>query len=342
MIVVGIVAVLILLTIFETIGAAFNAIIRARQGLTVNILYGYMIYYSIFEVVYLICLVFNNNLNFLRIVWMITIGIVVAISVYIARKNIYMLAENIIIGIIEEWRLICVAGAVTLAFLLLYICGVTYIPEKSYAYSAISDSVYTGKMFLRDVYTGVSLDRPDITYALSGYYMHSAMLCSLFKMSAVVVQHNIMGVVCILMSIYIVYLIGRAIFNNLSKHIFGLIVCFEIINVYLLLYSNKQYFLLTGAYDEMTQLPYVLVPAILLGYIYILRKEENTAGWSLIALCAVASCSVSISSIVAVPLMILCGAVTVMIGRRDYRVVVKGVLCILPCIVYNVIYRICG
>ena len=340
MVLIGILAVFILLIIFGIIGYGFNTMIKAKHGLAINILYGYMLYYSMFEVVYLMCLAIHNSLNLLLIVWLIVVGVMLAVSWIAAKKHIYMAAGNLISAVMREWKAICVTGVVTIGFLILYICSVTNTLEGPYAYCAVSDGANSGKLFLRNMYTGEGITRPDMTYALSGYYMHSAMLCRLLRADAVIVQHNIMGTICILMSLDILYLIGRAMFGNSSKRVWSVIVFYEIINAYLLLYSNKRYFLLTGAYDEMAQLPYILVPIIILGYMYILRTKAENDGWRLMALCAASSCAVSISSIAAVPLMILCGAVTVMISRRDYRTIIRGVLCILPSIVYNVIYHI--
>ena len=77
-------------------------------------------------------------------------------------------------------------------------------------------------LFMRDVYTGMKLDAPDMSYAFSGYYMHSAVLCSIFKVSPVIMQHNVMGIISILVSIDVVYLIGRIIFRASIRYDMGI------------------------------------------------------------------------------------------------------------------------
>ena len=336
----GFFAALVLLCIFGILGAALNIVIKARQGLTSSVLIGYMLYYGIFEIVYLLCLAFNNSLNALKIVWGIVITVMLLASLLIIRKNIIVFALNTIGGLKRNWKIFTLMSIFSIGMLIVYICGVSYISEEGYAYSAIGDSLYNGRLFMRDVFTGAELDAPDMRYAFSGYYMHTAVLCSIFKVSPVIMQHNIMGIICILMSLDVVYLIGRAVFMVSLKHTGALIICYGLVNVYLLFYSGERYFLFTGAYDGMTQLPYIIVPAIILGLIYILKYNENRTGWVLIALCAIAGVSFSAAAVEVVPLIIVCGIVTVVISRREYRAAIGGLACLVPGIIYNVIYRI--
>ena len=336
-----VIVILVLLTIYEIAGMAFNSITGTRQSAVLNIVCGYMVYFILYEAVYLICLIIRNNLGLMKILWAVVLVLMISASLFIARDNVGKLAMNIRNRLERDWNMICITGATTLVFLVIYVFGVSRVSGDSYAYGAISDAVESGKMFMRDVYTGADMDGLDMPYALSGYYMHTAMLCSFLKISPMVMQHNVMGTICILVSLGLVYLIGRMLFHNSSKHVCGLIILYELFNLYLLMYSDAHYFLLTGAYDEVTQIPYVLIPCIILGYIYILRAEKGALGWSIMALCGAASCALSISSVLIVPIAILCGTIYTALDRRQYRVMINGALCVLPCIVYNVIYWIC-
>lgn len=341
----GVLAALLLLSIFEILGTTLSTIIKARQRLTINFLMGYMIYYGIFEIVYLLCLAFNNSLNTLKVVWQITVITLLAVSLCILiimrEKSFIMLAYNTLIGLKRNWKVFIPVVVMVICTLVVYVCDVSYISDGGYAYSAVGDSVYSGKLFMRDVYTGMKLDAPDMSYAFSGYYMHTAVLCSVFKVSPVIMQHNVMGIISILVSIDVVYLIGRIIFRASIRYTWALILFYEIVNVYLLFYSSEHYFLFTGAYDSMTQLPYIIIPAITLGFIYIIRYNKTTIGWVLVALCNMAGAALSVDALAAAPLITLCGIVTAAVCKREYRTVLGGLACLIPGIIYNMIYRIC-
>lgn len=341
----GVLAALLLLSIFGIFGTTLSTIIRAKQRLTINFLMGYMIYYGIFEIVYLLCLAFNNSLNTLKIVWQITVITLLVVSLCILiimrEKSFIMLAYNTLIGLKRNWKVLIPVVIMTICTLVVYVCGVSYISDGGYAYSAVGDSVYSGKLFMRDIYTGMKLDAPDMSYAFSGYYMHTAVLCSVFKVSPVIMQHNVMGIISILVSIDVVYLIGRIIFRESIRYTWALILLYEIVNVYLLLYSSERYFLFTGAYDSMTQLPYIIIPAITLGFIYIIRCNKTTVGWVLVVLCNMAGAGLSVDALAVVPLITLCGIVTVSVCKREYRTALGGLVCLIPGIIYNMIYRIC-
>ena len=341
----GVLAAVLLLGIFGILGTTLSTIIRARQRLTINFLMGYMIYYGIFEIVYLLCLAFDNSLNTLKVVWQIAVITLLVVSLCIMTimrgKGYVILAYNTLVGLKRNWKAIIPVAMMTICTLVVYVCGVSYISDGGYAYSAVGDSVYSGRLFMRDVYTGMKLDAPDMSYAFSGYYMHSAVLCSIFKVSPVIMQHNVMGIISILVSIDVVYLIGRIIFRASIRYTWALILFYEIVNVYLLFYSGAHYFLFTGAYDSMAQLPYILIPAVALGFIYIIRYNKTTIGWVLVALSNMAGAALSVAALAVVPLITLCGIVTVSVCKHEYRTMLRGLVCLIPGIIYNMIYRIC-
>jgi hypothetical protein len=337
----AIIAVIVLTAIFEILGMAFSCIIKKRQSVALNMLYGYMVYFSTFEVLYLISIALKNSLKLLGVVWLIFLIVGILVAAFIVRKTSVQTVHSVIKFVEEKWIRVVVVVVITLAILLVYIVGVSYVTDSSYSYACINDAVATGKMFLRDVYTGVDIKTPDIRYALSGYYMHSAIWAKFLKLSAVCVQHNVMGIITILLSINVVYLLGKELFGNKTWMLTGFIILYEAANLYLLLYSNERYFLLTGAYDEMSQIPYILIPVIVLGFIEILRNDA-ISGWSKVILCGIAGCAVSASSIMVIPATILCGAITVAVCKKDVREIVISGVSLIPSVIYIIIYCVCS
>ena len=335
----AIITVVALMVLFEIIGMAFSCVIRKKQDIALNMLYGYLIYFSIFEVLYLICLALKNDLKILGIAWLVVLAILIASAILISRKILLHTFEGLAGFVAERWKQIVIIVVFTLTMLFIYILGLSYVTEDSYSYACISDAIATRKMFLRDVYTGVDIKVPDIIYALSGYYMHSAVICKALKLSAVSVQHNIIGIITILLSVDAIYLIGKELMKDKSWMIACFIILYEAANLYLLLYSNERYFLFTGACDEMSQIPYILIPVIVLGFIRLLK--ENESGWNLVLLGGMAGCALSVSSIMVVPMTILCGTITVAIYRKSIREMASGGICLISGIIYIIIYCVC-
>lgn len=317
----GVLAAVLLLGIFGILGTTLSTIIRARQRLTINFLMGYMIYYGIFEIVYLLCLAFDNSLNTLKVVWQITVITLLVVSLCIMTimrgKGYVILAYNTLVGLKRNWKAIIPVAMMTICTLVVYVCGVSYISDGGYAYSAVGDSVYSGRLFMRDVYTGMKLDAPDMSYAFSGYYMHSAVLCSIFKVSPVIMQHNVMGIISILVSIDVVYLIGRIIFRASIMVHMGIDIIFMRLSMYICCFIVVHIISFSReAYDSMAQLPYILIPAVALGFIYIIRYNKTTIGWVLVALSNMAGAALSVAALAVVPLITLCGIVTVSVCKH--------------------------
>lgn len=129
----GVLAAVLLLGIFGILGTTLSTIIRARQRLTINFLMGYMIYYGIFEIVYLLCLAFDNSLNTLKVVWQITVITLLVVSLCIMTimrgKGYVILAYNTLVGLKRNWKAIIPVAMMTICTLVVYVCGVSYISD---------------------------------------------------------------------------------------------------------------------------------------------------------------------------------------------------------------------
>lgn len=343
MIAVAVLVTIILMAVYEILGMTITWAIKARQSVAGNLVFGYLTYYILYQILYLICVTLHNELRFMGIIWIAVISCILIVSIFISirSKSVEALIKECKGMSAKGRRTVCMVIGITLAVVVLYICGIIRVSGESYAYSAVRDALETGKMFLRDVYTGENLSNVDMPYALSGYYMHSALLCSIFKLSPIMVQHNVIGSITIIISVCIVYLIGREFYGSSINKTCALVVFYELVNLYLILYGNEHYFLLGGAYDELVQLSYVLVTGTILGYISIGRYENKKNGWCMIMLCTAASGAMSVSSVTVLPVMVLCGTVSMAVIRHNYRVVIYGMCSMIPCVIYNVMYYIC-
>ena len=59
------------------------------------------------------------------------------------------------------------------------------------------------------------------------------------------------------------------------------------------------------------------------------------------ALSNMAGAALSVAALAVVPLIRLCGIVTVSVCKHEYRTMLRGLVCLIPGIIYNMIYRIC-
>lgn len=126
----AIIAVIVLTAIFEILGMAFSCIIKKRQSVALNMLYGYMVYFSTFEVLYLISIALKNSLKLLGVVWLIFLIVGILVAAFIVRKTSVQTVHSVIKFVEEKWIRVVVVVVITLAILLVYIVGVSYVTDS--------------------------------------------------------------------------------------------------------------------------------------------------------------------------------------------------------------------
>lgn len=342
MVLVEILLIMILMAVFLITGSAISTVFKIDKNMMLNMILGYMFYYGAFEIIYIVCLLFKNSLVLLKILWIISICVMLISSVIIAIYGEQKVSVSDVKNTINKnWKFLITVGVVEIVLILVYVCGTSYVARDTYAYNVIGDCLNSGKMYFRDVYTGMELKRLDMSYAISGYYMHTAVLCSIFRITPVIMQHNVIGVINMLMNAVVIYSIGKNIFCSEIKSVL-LIVFNAVVNICLLFCNNEKYYLLTGAYDEMTQLPYIIIPVLILGFICFMEQSNRKNGWMLIMLCSIASVGLSVQSLTVVPIVLIFGILTVMISSHKYGLLPSMLVWIFPEIVYGIIYKLCA
>jgi hypothetical protein len=115
--------------------------------------------------------------------------------------------------------------------------------------------------------------------------------------------------------------------------LFAGIMNFNFITIY-----TSSNFLITRTYEGKSLLGNVVLPAILLLYIKILKEKKHTGKWMILFLICFGSTVLSSSSNMLVPATLSVLFIPLAFIKKDFKVILKCIGCMLPCLIMLVVY----
>lgn len=324
---------------FSIYGIGFKKIFKFCMGAYDVLILGFFVYFGIFQIAALPMVLLQRSLKELVILWL---GVSVAVNGYVlirARRELWEMVCRIAAGV---WRM---KGVLLIVVLLLvgiscYFQAVQYYMgwDSSYYIGTVNTSVYTDSMYRYNGNSGIAEKFLDLRYALSTFYIHSAVLCKVSTVSAVMMQRYVMGTVCVLSHSLLVFAIGRKLFRRDDKKallVLGLVLFFNF--GFHTMYSASDFLLMRG-YEAKGFCANVVIPAIWYAVLCLwedLRKRES---WGMLFWIGFSSVPLSMSSILIVPAIIVIALAAEWFIKKDGRLLWYGIWCVIPNGIYLVVY----
>lgn len=334
-----VVLVLFLCLQFLIYGVAANKILKLKMKLYETEIIGFFVHFGLFQIIALPLILLQKSLTLLMLVWIAVSVISAAYVLLAARKELGHALKGICSGV---WNMkgFLLLGAVTITALACYYFAVQkYMGwDTTYYVGTVNTSIYTDTMYIYNGSSGAMESKLDLRYALSGFYMHSAVLCRVFSLNAMEVQKYVMGILCILLYGMLVFAIGKKLFQESSKSALGLVITAFLLNFGFHTMYTSSSFLLVRAYEAKGYCANVIMPALFYMVLCFWKKRKDRTYWWMLFLIAFASVPVSMSALVIAPAVIAIMLLTEWILEKDAVLLWRGFWCLVPNGIYLLVY----
>lgn len=324
---------------FLIYGIAANKVLKIKMNLYETEIVGFFVHFGLFQIIALPLILLQKSLTLLMILW-ITVSVISAAYVLLAgRKELVQALGGICQGVWNMKGLLLLGAVLVIATACCYFAVQRYIGwDTTYYIGTVNTSVYSDTMYIYDGNSGAMESKLDLRYALSGFYMHSAVLCRIFSLNAIEVQKYVMGILCILMYGMIVFAIGKKLFQESSKPALSLVMTVFLLNFGFNTIYTSSSFLLVRAYEAKGYCANVIIPALFYMALCFWKKRKDRTYWWMLFLIAFASVPVSMSAIVIAPAVIAIILLTEWIMERDVSLLWRGFWCLVPNGIYLLVY----
>lgn len=326
------------LLIFTTFGYLGSCLIKRKSTLIENLVLGVMFYFALFQIIALPLILLKQSLTLLTGIWLAGVTSVLVCGFVVLYKTVRK--QGNLVCLPEKKSVICY---LVMAVVVLFFCYFTAIQnywgwDTAFYIGTISTTVDTDTMYLINGENGAMEKTLPLRYALSGFYMNSAVFCKVTGITAVSFQKYVMGTLGLLLFFAIVFLVGQALFGNSTVKSTGFLGVVGVLNLFFVSEYTTSQFLLLRAYEAKSYCANVVLPTIF-WLLLILHKEiENRANWKALFVVMLASVPISMSSILIAPAMLGLAVLSEGMANRNGKVLLRGIVCMIPNMVYLVMY----
>lgn len=340
--------IMILIMLYAVFGKMAARIFKIRPQNGICVLLGVFVYHGLFQVVALPLILLKQSLSLLSGIWAVFVVLVLLAYFFGVR----MLPE---LG----WELPykrkrpSVISIVMIILVLLqayYMITSEYLGwDTSFYVGTIGTSVNQNSMYLVNGENGSAYSRIPFRYALSSFYMHSAVWCRMLRITAVHYAKIVQGGILAILSNLVVYEIGKFLFSgkryhgiikkeNIGDCAAGMVTAVVILNVFWNTIYSTSDFLLSRALEAKSYCANLVLPCVFLFAIMLWRDSEDRTAKICLAAAAWSSVAISMSSLVIVPAMVAIMFLPIGIKKSPFRWMKCYLICILPNLCYLVLY----
>ena len=175
-------------------------------------------------------------------------------------------------------------------------------------------------------------------YALSCFYMNSAVFCKITGIEVVYFQKYVIAILCVVLSFIVVYAIGKIIFHHNMKSVALFVIMFAVINLIFGTEYTTSQFLLLRAYEAKAFCANVVMPTIFWLLMLLYHDLDHLGNWRLLFLVMLSSVPVSMSSILLAPALIGIVILAQIIVDKNWKYLKRTLICMAPNMVYLIVY----
>lgn len=330
---------LFLLAEFMIFGVGIQKIFRLDFRKYEVILTGFFVYFGIFQIVALPMILLQRPFHELTALWVGFILLANIILLFWARRELWKLAAGICRGFWQAKGIALLCALLIIGFTCYFHSAQQYLGwDTSYYIGTVNTTVYTDSMYVFDGADGTAGKFLNLRYALSSFYMHSAILCRLASMNAIIVQKYVIGTICILVHALILFSIGKRLFGRESKKALSFLFWGMFLNYGFNTIYTTSSFLLLRAYEAKGFCANVVIPAIFYAAICLWESQQKREHWWMLFFFVFASVPLSMSSIFIAPVLTAILLAAEWLIRRDWRILWRGFWCVVPNGLYLAVY----
>lgn len=331
--------IMIFLVVFTAFGYLGSYLVKRKSSLVENLVLGLFFYFALFQLFALPLILLKQHLILLTGIWLAVVTSVLVCAFIVLYKTVRKQGK-------PKWSLPnkkTIVCYMAMAGVVLFFCYFTAIQnywgwDTAFYIGTISTTVDTDTMYLINGENGAAETALPLRYALSSFYMNSAVFCKITGIGVVSFQKYVMGTLDVILYFAIAYLLGQALFRNSNTKTTGFLWIVGILNLFFLSEYTTSQFLILRAYEAKSYCANVVLPTILWLMLLLHKDIENRANWKVLFVIMMASVPISMSAILIAPAMLGIAVLGESIVNRNGKVLLRGIVCMIPNMVYLVMY----
>lgn len=350
----------LLFLLFTVFGKLILALFHMQMSGIPVILLGVFTYYGVFQLLVLPMIMLKQSLTRLTICWMIILACILCFAFSVLRRRSTAVSsifhKDMFSSRIDEIKKHPFSGMLILCMLLVmflqfyYVITSPYLGWDTSAYvGTISTAVERDCMYLFNGENNKAAHYIDFRYALSGFYMHSAVWCRILGIRALYIAKLVQGGICSILSGMLLYQSGLFLFshkryenhlNRIQTHAAasGVVIAATAVNVcFHSIYSSSD-FLLSRGLEAKAYCANVVLPGIFLFGIMLWRDSERREHWLCMFMACFSSVALSMSALVTGPALATLMILPILLRKHNLPIFGRYLLCMLPNTCYLAIY----
>lgn len=338
----------VLLVLYMVFGRTASRILGMQMGGGLCLIFGAFVYYGMFQMLAVPFILLKQPLSRLTFFWLAVLAVVAAGYFWMERKDIRNSLNRLFaVNPVSAVKVIMVVLA---ALQIYYIITSEYLGWDTASYvGTVETSVMRNSMYLYQGENGKIANDIDMRYALSGFYMHSAVWCQLLRIRAVYFAKIVQGGVLAILADLTVFQLGCFLFSGkayrnlisekkIADCAAGMVIAFIVINVFFdSIYSTAD-FLLSRALEAKAYCANFVLPGILLFGMMLWRECEKRETKICLFAAVFGSVAISMSSLVIAPAMVTVLLLPILLQKRTWAWIRYYILCMLPNFLYLLVY----
>lgn len=331
--------ILIYLTIFFSLGNAMLHFCKQTRSFSLSLLSGFFLYHLLFSVIALPCILTQQTLTVLMRIWLPMLTGLLAFSLWLCRHNISQMTFSIKACSYAPQKLLlpCLAFGCVLFILYLSVCSYYVGWDTAFYVRTTLHAVENDSMYTLDAATGQLASTLSLRYALSPFYMNSAIFSRLFNLHPLLVQNITDGSICVFLAFAVIYRFGLLLGGDDINKAYLTIIFATIIHLsHASLFSSSD-FLLLRSYEAKAYCANVILPFVAYNLMVLWKTPDRKFHWLLFFLSVAASTAISMSSLFTVPVLVFSCSLIWLI-KRNLRFLRNIFLCMIPSMLFLAAY----
>lgn len=308
------------------------------MSLTETVFAGLFFYYLLFALCCIPVMLRWRPLHVLTSIWLFVVIAAAVIGAIRARKSFFMAYKRASDFLCRHALAFLFIALLTVAFAAVVLFSYQFTLDASYYVGSVTTALRTDTVNMYDPFTGNWLDHYEMRYFFATFPMNDAVMCSLLHIHPLLWCKITMAGTAIIMTVMVLYMLGRRLFDTDMRKITVFILFAVIANFFMITIYTTSAFLTTRTYEGKCLLANVVLPGIFYIYMRLLEDVKDKRAWLLLFLVAIGSPVLSSSANMLVPAMIGVTILPLVVLRRDLTVIPKALVCMLPGIALTLIY----
>lgn len=317
---------------------------RINSSVKAGYVYGWLILLALFECIVVFEVFFGRSLTELSYIYSGTVSIIAGVScaMYCCknRKNLKKVKENYGLKSVQ-WNIYGIVAIILLIMQLFFTFFCMHLDaDDAYYVGTANSSLSTDTLFVVEPDTGFPSSSLPLRYAFSALMIFWAYLSKITGIHPLIITHSIIPIIFISISYILWWEVGKYLFRDYEKRwIFFLFI--NVLNIFgnTSVYTQAS-FLLFRIWQGKALLPNVIMPAVMLTFLGIYSYPTERRRWFLILVILIGACCCSSMAVPLGAIVVASGSLVLAIKCRDWKMLVCGFLCCIPCILIGVTYLI--